>query len=146
MRRAFVIVVVAGLLAVPSATSSQTASECDATVPIEEVVPGVVGTGLTTSLGTTSSPFQAEVLGVQRDAVAPGRHLIVVELASPALTAAGGVWQGMSGSPVLVGTRLLGAVSWGFAFTPSPIVGLTPGADLLALADHPEQATFAAAA
>jgi hypothetical protein len=61
--------------------------------------------------------------------------LIVARLSSPAIRRVGGIWQGMSGSPVYARDgRLIGAVSYGLSAAPSPIAGLTPAADLLALA------------
>ena len=53
--------------------------------------------------------------------------MIIAELDSPALAEAGGIWQGMSGSPVYADDgRLIGAVSYGLSYGPSPIAGLTP--------------------
>ena len=60
----------------------------------------MLGTGWTVSEGRDPEPFDAEVLGVLPDAIAPGRDMIVVDTSSPAITDAGGIWFGMSGSPV----------------------------------------------
>src|SRR6185312_5852846 len=54
--------------------------------------------------------------------------MIMADLDSPALTRAGGVWAGMSGSPVYTADgRLIGSVSYGLAAS-SPIAGITPAA------------------
>ena len=72
-------------------------------------------------------PFTGEVIGVLEDGIAPGLDMVIVDLDSPAIQAAGGIWQGMSGSPVYAGDgRLIGAVAYGLAYGPSPIAGVTP--------------------
>ncbi|WP_168929426.1 hypothetical protein [Nocardioides sp. GY 10113] len=83
--------------------------------------------GLTVARGTTPEPFTGTVLGVLHDALGPGRDLVMADLDSPALARAGGVWEGMSGSPAYAADgRLVGAVSWGLGYGGSTIVGLTP--------------------
>jgi hypothetical protein len=77
------------------------------------------------------------VLGALPNAIAPGRDMIVVEASSPAIDAADGIWFGMSGSPVYIGGKLVGAVAFGLARGPSPVAGLTPASDLLTLAGYP---------
>ncbi len=64
------------------------------------------------------------VLGVL-DAAAPERSSILVRLADERL-AGSGVVAGMSGSPVYVDGKLLGAVAYGFAFAREPLAGVTP--------------------
>ncbi|MGW8564763.1 SpoIVB peptidase S55 domain-containing protein [Isoptericola sp. NPDC055881] len=83
------------------------------------------------SKGTTPQAFTGEVLGVLSDGIAPGLDMIVAELHSPAIDAAGGIWQGMSGSPVYAEDgRLIGAVAYGLAFGSSPVAGITPYEDM----------------
>lgn len=98
---------------------------------------GMAVTGLTTSTGTAPDTFTGEVLGVVDDGIAPGIDMIMARLESPALEEAGGVWFGMSGSPVYApdGT-LLGAVAYGMSSAPSPVAGITPAAALLDVADR----------
>jgi len=87
-------------------------------------------TGWTVDSGTTPEPFSATVLGRLTDGIAPGVDLIMARLSSPALTAAGGVWAGMSGSPVYTSDgRLVGSVSYTLA--PNTMVaGITPAQQL----------------
>lgn len=106
-------------------------------MPVEELRRGMVGTGLTVSSGREVESFQAEVLGILPDAIAPGRDLIVVETSSPTIDRVKGVWFGMSGSPVYFQERLMGAVAFGLAFGPSPIVGLTPAEDMVRVLRYP---------
>jgi SpoIVB peptidase S55 len=112
--------------------------DCPEIRPTDEVTAGMAATGFTVSEGTEPEPFDAEVLGVLPNGVAPGRDMIVVETSSPAIDEAGGIWFGMSGSPVYDDTgRLLGAVAFGLTGGPSHIGGLTPAEDLDQLLDYP---------
>jgi hypothetical protein len=104
-------------------------------------VDGVTGTGYTVERGTTADPFTATVLGRITDGIAPGIDMIMADLASPALTRSGGVWAGMSGSPVYAGDgRLIGSVSYGLASS-SPIAGITPAEDMTTLLSAPATAS-----
>jgi len=118
------------------APSSQAAAPvaCPDALPTEQAVDGLVGTGYTVDRGTTPAPFTATLLGRITDGIAPGIDLIMADLDSPAIDAAG-VWAGMSGSPVYTSDGLLiGSVSYGLAAA-SPIAGITPGAEMKKLLD-----------
>ena len=118
------------------ALAAPSAGSCPAAIPTQEIVAGQGGTGLTVSVGTTPEPFTATVLGRIADGIAPGIDMVIAELDSPALRAAGGVWAGMSGSPVYAEDgRLIGAVSYGLSLGPSLVAGLTPAASMRALLD-----------
>ncbi len=111
------------------------AGECDDVMLKSEVEPGMTGTGFTVSRGRTPEPFDVEVLGIVPSYAGPGRDVILVEADSPAIRRAGGIWYGMSGSPVYIGGRLVGALAYGFSAT-TRVAGLTPAddmADLLTL-------------
>jgi hypothetical protein len=62
------------------------------------------------------------------------------------ISAGGGIWAGMSGSPVYINGKLLGAVAYGFSAAPSPLGGVTPAADMYELFDLPGPAARARAA
>jgi hypothetical protein len=92
--------------------------------------------GMTVSSGTDPEPFTGSVLGVLDDGIAPGIDMILVRLTSTEIDRVGGIWAGMSGSPVYAEDgRLIGAVSYGLAFGPSPVAGVTPAAAMQALLD-----------
>src|SRR5687767_1916534 len=95
-------------------------------MPIEEVKPGMVGTGRTIFEGTEMQEFKVHILGVLKNVQAPQRNLILARLEGGPL-AHTGVIAGMSGSPVYVDGRLVGAVSYSIgAFSKEPIAGITP--------------------
>ncbi|HEV2755853.1 MAG TPA: SpoIVB peptidase S55 domain-containing protein [Actinomycetota bacterium] len=107
-------------------------------MPVADVRKGMTGTGLSVYEGRDPEPFTAEVLGVLEDGVAPGRDMIVVELGGDILDKAGGIWFGMSGSPVYVDGKLLGAVAWGLTFSESKVGGLTAAEDMVKVLGYPE--------
>jgi hypothetical protein len=100
-------------------------------MPVADVRPGMVGVGRTVFAGTTLEDFRANILGVLRNVIAPGRDLIVARLEGGPL-AQTGVIQGMSGSPVYIDGRLVGAVSYALgSFPREPIAGITPIAEMI---------------
>jgi hypothetical protein len=106
------------------------ADPCPAAYPVARLTAGQVLDGATVETGTTPEPFTATVMGVIHDGIAPGVSLIIVRATSDAITRAGGIWAGMSGSPVYAADgRLVGAVAYGLAPS-SPIAGVTPFAEM----------------
>jgi hypothetical protein len=100
-------------------------------LPIDDVRPGMVGVGRTVFAGTHIEEFRAHVIGVLRNVMGPQRDLILARLEGGPL-ATTGVIQGMSGSPVYVDGRLIGAVSYQLgSFPREPIAGITPIAEML---------------
>ena len=82
------------------------------------------GYGLTVRKGWAVERFDVEIVGVIRNASA-GRSTIVAALTGLDL-AETGVVAGMSGSPVYVDGKLLGAVSSGWGFAKRTLAGITP--------------------
>lgn len=122
-------------------------AECPVAAPVDSVAAEDLVTGRTVSSGTTVSKFEGEVLGVVRDAISPGFDLIVARLSSPEIDRVGGIWSGMSGSPVYDSSgRLLGAVAYGFAYSPSPVAGITPAEEMYDLLSEPPAAAATLAA
>jgi hypothetical protein len=100
-------------------------------MPIEEVKPGMVGTGRTIFEGSVMQDFKVHILGVLKNVQAPQRNLILARLEGGPL-AQTGVIAGMSGSPVYVNGRLIGAVSYSIgAFPKEPIAGITPIGEMI---------------
>lgn len=121
-----VALVATALVGSPARANGGGPIDCPDPLPTEQAVKGLTGTGYTVSEGNTPEAFSAKVIGRITDGIGPGVDMIMAELDSPALDAAGGVWAGMSGSPVYTADGdLIGAVSYGLAAS-SPIAGLTP--------------------
>src|SRR3954464_2479622 len=87
-----------GLTAVAPAVSAD--DGCPTAAPVSAAVKDAPVHGMTVSSGTVPDPFTGKVIGVLKDGIAPGLDMIMADLDSPALDSAGGIWAGMSGSPV----------------------------------------------
>ena len=100
-------------------------------MPIEDVKPGMIGTGRTIFEGSEMQDFKVHIIGVLKNVQAPQRNLILARLEGGPL-AQTGVIAGMSGSPVYVDGRLIGAVSYSIgAFPKEPIAGITPIGEMI---------------
>jgi hypothetical protein len=97
---------------------------------VDEIRPGMVGVGRTVFDGTRVEEFRARILGVIENVIGARRNLILARLEGGPL-ANTGVIAGMSGSPVYIDGRLVGAVSYALgAFSKEPIAGITPIAEM----------------
>jgi hypothetical protein len=103
-------------------------------MPVAEVRPGMVGVGRTVFEGTRVEEFRAHVLGVLDNVMGPRRSLVLARLEGGPL-AQTGVIAGMSGSPVYIDGRLVGAVSYSLgSFSKEPLAGITPIQEMTDLA------------
>ncbi len=118
-------------LAAPGAV--RPADEAVPTLPVSEVVAGQTGYGLSVFRGTEPERFEVEVLGVMRD-IAPDVSFVLARLSGHDLEETG-VIAGMSGSPVYIDGRLLGAVAFAWPFSQGAIAGITPIALMRSLMD-----------
>ncbi len=108
--------------------------------PLSQVHRGLMGTAWTVFTGDKPEPMQVEILGVLRGARGPGHDMILAQLhgAKPEYT---GVVAGMSGSPVYIGDKLLGSLSYRIGqFSKDPIAGITPIEQMLEVRDLPVDA------
>lgn len=118
--------VIAGVGLGASPSTSSPIEDCAEAFPIAELTDGQPVNGLTVSKGTTPEPFTGEVIGVLEDGIAAGVDMVMMRLTSSEIDRVGGIWAGMSGSPVYADDgRLIGAVAYGLAGT-SPVGGITP--------------------
>src|SRR5207248_5264088 len=93
--------------------------------PISELKEGMRGTARTVFHGTKAEEFNVEILGVVPNWIGPKQDLIVGKL-SGANAERTFVFAGMSGSPVYIDGKLVGAISYSFPFAKEPICGITP--------------------
>ena len=104
-------------------------------MPVKDLRPGMQGIGKTVIKGDTIEEFNVEVIGVTGSESAG--HSILVRLYGDLIEKTGGVAQGMSGSPVYVDGRLIGAVAFGKTFNDPHYCFLTPIHNMLKLLDTP---------
>ncbi|HMF61407.1 MAG TPA: SpoIVB peptidase S55 domain-containing protein, partial [Vicinamibacterales bacterium] len=101
-----------------------------ALMPLEEIKPGMTGIGRTVFEGANLQEFKVAIIGVLRNIQGPNRNLILARLEGGPL-AKTGVAAGMSGSPVYIDGRLIGAVSYSIgSFPTEAIAGITPIAEM----------------
>jgi hypothetical protein len=103
-------------------------------MPVDDVRAGMRGVGRTVFQGTKVEEFDVEVLGVLKN-FAPKQDMILARLSGGPL-ARTGVIAGMSGSPVYVDGKLIGAVAFSFPYATEPIAGIQPIHQMLSLLDQ----------
>ncbi|HEV8487228.1 MAG TPA: SpoIVB peptidase S55 domain-containing protein [Blastocatellia bacterium] len=94
-------------------------------MPLEEVRSGMKGYGMSVFQGSRPERFEVEILGMLEGVPNPKTSLIIARL-SGALVERTFVFAGMSGSPVYIDGKLVGAVAYSFPFAKEPIAGITP--------------------
>src|SRR5437773_1555778 len=116
------LVTLAGVSVLTSAATTQMA--------VNDIRPGMVGISRTVFDGVHVEEFKAHIIGVLENVIGTHRNLILAKLAGGPL-ANTGVIAGMSGSPVYIDGKLIGAVSYALgAFSKEPIAGITPIAEM----------------
>ncbi len=109
------------------------------TLPPSALSPGQRAVVRTVFRGDSIETFEAEIVGVMPGGRAEGDLILARALGERVERT--GVAQGMSGSPVYVDGKLIGALSSGWAFSREPIFGITPIGEMLAVLDQPGEAS-----
>jgi hypothetical protein len=97
----------------------------------EAVKPGMKGYGLTCMHGGKIEKFDVEVIDVMRN-YAPGSNAILVKCSGLNLEHTG-VIAGMSGSPVFVDGKMIGAIAFDWPLGKDPVAGVQPIRQMLAI-------------
>jgi hypothetical protein len=111
------------------------ASAALAIMPVQDVHAGMHGIGKTVFSGDRIEDFDVEILGVLEN-TGPKQSLILGRLSGGPLEHTG-VLQGMSGSPVYIDGKLIGAVALAFPYSKDPIAGIRPIEEMLRVASLP---------
>jgi len=141
LRIACLACLVAGAVAVFRTSSAPAVPNPETYWNVDDVRPGMKGVGRTVMKGTRIEPFDAEVLGVLKN-TSPGRDLVLCRLSGLDLERTG-VIAGMSGSPIYIEGKLLGAVAYAWAFGKDPIAGITPFSQMHSAAEAYERRDLA---
>src|SRR5260370_33068935 len=104
-------------------------SAATAFLPLKDVKAGMRGIGKTVFSGDRIEDFQVEILGVLEN-IGPKESLILARLSGGPLATAC-VLQGLTGSPVYIDGKLIGAVAMAFPFSKEAIAVIRPIADML---------------
>ncbi len=118
-----------------SASSAQPKPGKVDVMPVTEVREGMRGIARTVFAGSKSEEFGVEVLGVIPNWIGPRQDVIIGKL-SGANAERTFVFAGMSGSPVYVNGKLIGAISYSFPFAKEPICGITPYEQMTTIMDQ----------
>jgi hypothetical protein len=94
-------------------------------MPVDEVQRGMQATGRSVFQGTTISDFRLEIMGVVQNFNLGEDIILARVLDGPVVERKSGVIAGMSGSPIYVQGRLIGALAFSWPFTVEPICGIT---------------------
>ena len=127
---ALILVCLVWLLALPAAAVAAVPL-----MPLSEVRVGAQGVARTVIAGTRIEEFGVEVLGIMKNKGAVG-DLILVRTYGDVIDRAGGVAQGMSGSPVFIDGRLIGAIGYGWSLTDQRTAMVTPIQDMLKIFEY----------
>jgi hypothetical protein len=103
------------------------------TMPVSQVRKGMKGYGITVFEGTKLERFDVEIIGVLNN-IGPNQDMILARVTSP-VTDRAGVIAGMSGSPIYIDGKVIGALAYGWQFAKEPICGITPIDEMLKIAD-----------
>lgn len=106
--------------------------------PLEEVEKGLLGVGKTVFSGQKVETFEVEVLGVLQHHP-PVDHLILIRVQGDNIEEGGGIAAGMSGSPVYVQDKILGAIGYGWTLTDHRLGLVTPIEAMLSLWEEKTQ-------
>jgi hypothetical protein len=93
-------------------------------MPVSQVKRGMKGYGLTVFEGTKPERFDIEVIDVLPN-FRPRQELILIKTKHPRLEVAK-VVAGMSGSPIYIDGKMIGAYAYGWQFGTEPVAGVTP--------------------
>ncbi|HEX8410004.1 MAG TPA: SpoIVB peptidase S55 domain-containing protein [Thermoanaerobaculia bacterium] len=115
------------LVAVTLATTARAAER----MPLAQVEKGMKGYGLTVFEGTAVEKFDVEILGVLHN-IGPSQNLILAKVDHPVIRRAG-VIAGMSGSPIFLDGKVIGALAYAWQFSKEPVAGITPIDEMLKL-------------
>jgi SpoIVB peptidase S55 len=109
-----------------------------AIMPLSDIRPGMVGQALTVFQGTKPEPFKVRVVSVMRNFL-PKQDVILIRAEDPRVEFSG-IVAGMSGSPVYIDGKLVGAIAYAWSFAKEPLGGVTPIESMLAERRRPRRA------
>lgn len=103
---------------------------------VSDIQEGMTGYAKTVVHGNEIETFPVKILGVMKNQ-GPSGDLILADFSCPLIERTGGIAQGMSGSPVYIDGKLVGAIAYGWGFTRSHLGMITPIGDMIKLWNVP---------
>jgi hypothetical protein len=108
--------------------------------PLEDVRAGMKARAWTVFAGTEAQEFGVDIIGVLPGFPAPRQSAIIGRLTG-ANAEKTGVFAGMSGSPVYIDGKLVGAIAFSFPFSKEPICGITPIKQMIDIFERQQRTT-----
>ncbi len=108
--------------------------------PLSELKEGMRGTARTVFRGSEPEEFQVEILGIVPGYIGPKQDMIVGRISGGSADRTS-VFAGMSGSPVYIDGKLVGAISYSFPFSKEPICGITPISQMISIFERNQTPT-----
>ena len=105
--------------------------------PLTDIREGMRGVAKTVFRGSEPEEFNVEILGVVPGGIGPKQDLIVGRISGGSADRTS-VFAGMSGSPVYIDGKLVGAISYSFPFSKEPICGITPIEQMISIFEQNE--------
>src|SRR5580700_9076366 len=131
--RHLLLALIALMLGSIAAPAVRAATDQPPILPLDQVKPGMKGLAYTIFAGDKIEPFDIEVIGILPNLMGPKQSIILVQLHGDKAEHTG-VVAGMSGSPVYIDGKLMGALSLKFGvFVKEPLAGVTPIEDILSI-------------
>jgi hypothetical protein len=111
-------------------------------IALDDLQPGMTGEVWTVFKGQNPEPFGVQVIGILRNALGPGKSMILCELTDPRVQSMGAV-AGMSGSPLYINGKLAGVLAYQIQrFETVRHAGFTPINDMLEVTTLPAGRDF----
>ncbi|MFA6851278.1 MAG: SpoIVB peptidase S55 domain-containing protein [Selenomonadaceae bacterium] len=104
----------------------------------DQIYPGMTGIAKTVVKGSDITTFDVEIIGIV-DSGKGAAKAIMARASGPVIDAAGGILQGMSGSPVYINDKLIGAAASGFKDMDPRVFFITPISDMLEIWKYPDK-------
>ena len=121
----FICAAIAVAMLASVAVAQPAAPKAPELFPLEDLRPGMKGTARTVFTGSETQEFNVEILGILPGFPGPRQSAIIAKLSGSNVEKTG-VFAGMSGSPVYIDGKIVGAIAFSFPFSREPIAGITP--------------------
>lgn len=107
-------------------------------MPVTKIKAGMKGVAYTVISGTEITPFKVSIVGVLPRKTNP-KNLILFKIEDKEVNESGGIAAGMSGSPIYIDGKLIGAIGYGWSFSERSLGLATPIEDMISALDWPER-------
>ncbi len=111
--------------------------------PLSELKDGMKGTARTVFRGSEPEEFNVEILGILPSGVGPKQDMIIGKISGGEANRTK-VFAGMSGSPVYINGKLVGAIAYAFPFSSEAICGITPIEQMISIFENKQNQTTTA--